>query len=190
MKVQIVSQFGNMTFEMSQEKAMQIITQAMQLTNAREQENASDLDIRNETPVETAPLSRVERMFGKKETWSVPKGEPARPFVRSETGKEGVGAATTQRRTPEMISKLANYEDLEEQGRMFVSPFPLGTAIYDRCGKRFIIHEIRFLQYGTFVTASGDDSRFYTFRIDGPHLDTTVFTSPPNQGSEVTNEDP
>lgn len=32
-------------------------------------------------------------------------------FVRSETGDEGTGAYTTQRRVPEMIGKLAAYED-------------------------------------------------------------------------------
>lgn len=32
-------------------------------------------------------------------------------FVRSETGAEGTGAYTTQRRVPGMISRLAAYED-------------------------------------------------------------------------------
>ena len=32
-------------------------------------------------------------------------------YVQSETGTEGVGFLTTQRRTPEMISRLAAYED-------------------------------------------------------------------------------
>lgn len=32
-------------------------------------------------------------------------------YVRSETGKEGVGHATTQRRLPDLISRLASYED-------------------------------------------------------------------------------
>lgn len=35
-------------------------------------------------------------------------------FIRSETGTEGVGHFTTQRRLPEIISKLAKYEDEEE----------------------------------------------------------------------------
>ena len=34
-------------------------------------------------------------------------------YVRSETGREGVGAITTQRRLPEIISRLAAYEDTE-----------------------------------------------------------------------------
>ena len=32
-------------------------------------------------------------------------------YVKSETGTEGVGAFTTQRRTPEMIARLCEYED-------------------------------------------------------------------------------
>ncbi len=32
-------------------------------------------------------------------------------YVKSETGVEGIGAATTQRRLPELISRLAAYED-------------------------------------------------------------------------------
>lgn len=32
-------------------------------------------------------------------------------YVKSETGTEGTGAATTQRRLPEIITRLAEYED-------------------------------------------------------------------------------
>lgn len=39
-------------------------------------------------------------------------------FVRSETGNEGVGYFTTQRRLPEIITKLAKLEDKIEQGEL------------------------------------------------------------------------
>ena len=39
-------------------------------------------------------------------------------FVRSETGNEGVGHFTTQRRLPEIITKLAKLEDKIEQGEL------------------------------------------------------------------------
>lgn len=38
------------------------------------------------------------------------------PFVLSETGNEGVGYITTQRRLPEIIIKLAKLEDKIENG--------------------------------------------------------------------------
>ena len=39
-------------------------------------------------------------------------------FVHSETGNEGVGHFTTQRRLPEIISKLADLEDKIENGEL------------------------------------------------------------------------
>ena len=39
-------------------------------------------------------------------------------FVHSETGNEGVGHFTTQRRLPEIVSKLANLEDKIENGEL------------------------------------------------------------------------
>lgn len=39
-------------------------------------------------------------------------------YVRSETGEEGTGAFTTQRGLPEIISKLAEYEDTGLEPRM------------------------------------------------------------------------
>lgn len=39
-------------------------------------------------------------------------------FVRSETGNEGVGHFTTQRRLPEIIIKLAKLEDKIENGEL------------------------------------------------------------------------
>lgn len=36
-------------------------------------------------------------------------------YIKSETGTEGVGYYTTKRRIPEMISRLAKYEDEAEQ---------------------------------------------------------------------------
>ena len=45
----------------------------------------------------------MERLTGRMENGA--------SYVRSETGKEGVGHFTTQRRLPELISRLAKYED-------------------------------------------------------------------------------
>lgn len=51
-------------------------------------------------------------------------------YVCSETGNEGVGHYTTQRRLPELISRLAEYEDAEAEGRLMVLPCKVGDVVY------------------------------------------------------------
>lgn len=52
-------------------------------------------------------------------------------YVVSETGNEGVGHFTTQRRLPELIQKVCEYEELEEQGMFLKLNAPIEEII--RC---------------------------------------------------------
>lgn len=52
-------------------------------------------------------------------------------YVVSETGNEGVGHFTTQRRLPELIQKVCEYENLEEQGMLLKLNAPIDIII--RC---------------------------------------------------------
>lgn len=54
-------------------------------------------------------------MFTKRITGRLPDGTA---YVRSETGTEGVGYFTTQRRLPDLITKLARLEDMIERGEL------------------------------------------------------------------------
>lgn len=67
-------------------------------------------------------------------------------YVRSETGQEGVGHFTTQRRLPDIISKLAAYEDTgltpdeinslcDEVDRLSVRWTPLTPYTFPEVGK-------------------------------------------------------
>lgn len=64
-------------------------------------------------------------------------------YVVSETGTEGVGAITTQRRLPELIARLAQYEDTglepeqcakyaqaDIEGRLLVLPCKVGDELW------------------------------------------------------------
>lgn len=66
------------------------------------------------------------------------------PFVISETGKEGAGHYTTMRRLPDLISKLAKYEDLEDRGMLFEFPCKVGdTVFFVRDAKKAKIEECK-----------------------------------------------
>lgn len=52
-------------------------------------------------------------------------------YVVSETGNEGVGHFTTQRRLPELMQKVCEYEELEEQGMLLKLNAPIDIII--RC---------------------------------------------------------
>ena len=52
-------------------------------------------------------------------------------YVVSETGNDGVGHFTTQRRLPELIQKVCEYEELEEQGMFLKLNAPIEEII--RC---------------------------------------------------------
>ena len=51
-------------------------------------------------------------------------------FVRSRDGQSGVGHFTTQARLPEIIAKLADYEDAEESGNLLVLPCKIGDTVW------------------------------------------------------------
>ncbi len=52
-------------------------------------------------------------------------------YVKSETGTEGVGAFTTQRRIPEIITRLAAYEDtgLTPEEVNYTKLYAMGKAV-------------------------------------------------------------
>ena len=89
-------------------------------------------------------------------------------FVHSETGNEGVGHYTTQRRLPEIINKLAKYEDAEEQGRIIVPPCEIGQTVYFF---RIPTHKEPYISEETvhcmdcYITENGVD-----FRITGGYF--------------------
>lgn len=77
-------------------------------------------------------------------------------------------------RTTEQLSN-----DVEKEGRMFCSPFALGTIIYDQYGEAYIIDEVRFTSYGKYVSATSSDGTVQTFNVGDEFINKTVFLTPP-----------
>lgn len=82
MKVSIKTPFAEMSLEMSQYSAMQLLQQAMEsaykippkeTTDKSESAPAGGEEPEKENAEKPAPKSRVESMFGSKETWNTPE---------------------------------------------------------------------------------------------------------------------
>lgn len=68
--------------------------------------------VKARTPHEAARKVGIAPLHTKKQTNRITDHLPhGGIYVKSETGTEGTGAATTQRRLPEILAKLAAYED-------------------------------------------------------------------------------
>ena len=82
MKVSIKTPFAEMSLEMSQYSAMQLLQQAMEsaykippkeTTAQSERAPAGGEEPEKENAEKPTPKSRVESMFGSKETWNTPE---------------------------------------------------------------------------------------------------------------------
>lgn len=97
MKVSIKTPFAEMSLEMSQYSAMQLLRQAMESAyktpprepvSKEESTPVDDKELEKENSEKPAPKSRVEAMFGSKETWNTPKeSRQAKPDEDKQTYK-------------------------------------------------------------------------------------------------------